>query len=510
MTIRRTLPFCVVAFSLLQAGRTAAQPATSASAGTPAKDPVEGFWLGTVTSPQGSAEMGFQFRRTPKGQLVAFVFMPVMHLFGVPASYVKPSGNEYVLEQLETRATLSEDTLRGTYAHAGLPFELRRAEKFPDVSDAIPSFATGPDPLWSRALGAPIWGSPVARDGVLYVGVSDGTVHALRARDGSNLWTWAGKVPLYGDPLVTPDAVYAVSERNELVKLRRTDGRLLWTVPLQAAAPVDAAKPATDDTYNHRTPVPVLEKGVLYVGSKGGGFHAIESGSGRRRWRFDAGAPVCAGAAVRGDRVFFGAFDGAVIALDRRTGAELWRVKTGGPVVSSPLVHGDLVVVGSRDFILYALSAADGREVWRQPFWGSWIESTPRLVGGTLYIGSSDLRHVRALDPANGNPIWSVDVYGSAWATPLVVGDTVWMGVAGVKDYMIRHEASLVALERRTGRIKWRRVMAPGENAMYGIAGSLASSGGKLFAAGLDGTLAAYPTGAEFVRPVGDAPGKTR
>jgi outer membrane protein assembly factor BamB len=505
----RTLPFCVVALSMLQASGTAAQPATSASAGTPAKDPIEGFWFGTVTSPQGRAEMGFQFRRTPKGQLVALAFMPVMHLFGAPVSYVRPSGNEYVLEQLETRATRTEDTLRGTYAHAGLPFELRRVEKFPDVADVIPSFAAGPDPAWSRALGAPIWGSPVARDGVLYVDISDGSVRALRTRDGKTLWTWAGRVPLYGDPLVTPDALYAVSERSELVKLRRTDGHLLWTLPLQPVAPVDAATPAPDDTYNHRTPVPVLEQGVLYVGSGDGGFHAVEAATGKKIWRFDAGARVCAAAAVHGERVFFGAFDGTIFALDRRIGAELWRMKTGGPVVSSPFVHGDTVVVGSRDFILYALRTADGREVWRQPFWGSWIESTPRLAGGTLYVGSSDLRHVRALDPATGNPIWSTDIFGSAWGTPLVVGNTVWMGSVGVKDYMIRHEASLVALERRTGRIKWRRVMATGENPMCGIAGSLASSGGKVFAAGLDGTLAAFPTGEDSLRP-GGAPGRTR
>ena len=454
--------------------------------------------------------MGFQFRRTPKGKIAALAFMPVMHLFGVPVSYVRPSGNEYVLEQLETRATLSGDTLRGTYAHAGLPFELRRAERFPDVSDVVPSFAAGPDPVWSRALGAPIWSSPVARDGVLYVALSNGSVHALRTRDGETLWTWAGNVPLYGDPLVTRDALYTVSENSELIKLRRRDGHLLWTLPLQPVAPPDAAKPATDDTYNHRTPVPVLEKGVVFVGSGDGGFHAVDAASGKKLWRIDAGASVCAAAAVLGDRLFLGTFDGTIFALDRLTGAELWRVKTGGPVVSAPFVLGDAVVVGSRDFILYALRTTDGRELWRQPFWGSWIESTPRLAGGTLFIGSSDLRHVRALDPATGNPVWSTDVFGSAWGTPLVVGDTVWMGSVGVKDYMIRHEASLVALERGTGRIRWRRVIAPGENAMSGIAGSLASSGGMVFAAGLDGTLSAFPAGAGSSLPGNAAPGKAR
>src|SRR5450631_911137 len=92
--IRRSLPLCIVALSLLHAGRAASQPPPSAAVAAPAKDPIEGFWLGTLTSPQGSTELGFQFRRTPKGKLVAIAFMPVMHLFGTLVSYVKSSGNE--------------------------------------------------------------------------------------------------------------------------------------------------------------------------------------------------------------------------------------------------------------------------------------------------------------------------------------------------------------------------------------------------------------------------------
>lgn len=45
-----------------------AQEATPAPAPAPAPDPVEGVWLGTVTTPEGEAkDFGLQFTRAKKG-----------------------------------------------------------------------------------------------------------------------------------------------------------------------------------------------------------------------------------------------------------------------------------------------------------------------------------------------------------------------------------------------------------------------------------------------------------
>ena len=317
MNARRALSCLAVFVSLIRPLPAGGQPAAGPGAGNAVvpKDSIEGFWMGTVTSPQGPAEVGFQVRRTPKGQLVAFCYMPVMHIYGLPVSRVKAAGNEYVFEDISTNATLEGDTLRGTYAWAKMPFTLTRAEKFPEKKVERPAFPAGPEPVWTRSLGAPIWGSPAVQGGVLYAGAADGKLHALRVRDGASVWTWTGPSPLYGEPLVTADAVYSVGERGELFKLAKKDGRLVWRVPLQAEAPA-GGKPVEDDTYSHRTPVPVIEGGVVYVGSGDGVFHALEAANGTERWRFSAGAKICAGAAIEGDRVFFGAMDGTVFALD--------------------------------------------------------------------------------------------------------------------------------------------------------------------------------------------------
>jgi len=59
---------------------------------------------------------------------------------------------------------------------------------------------------------------------------------------------------------------------------------------------------------------------------------------------------------------------------------------------------------------------------------------------------------------------------------------------------VIHHDGGIVAMDRKTGRVKWCVAAAPPpENGFGGYAGSLALDGDTLFAAGFDGNLIAIP-----------------
>ncbi len=333
----------------------------------------------------------------------------------------------------------------------------------------------------------------MVRDGAIYVGTVDGKFHAVQAKDGAEIWTWEGAAPIYGDALVTGDAVFVVNDRTELVRLDRKTGALRWRVALDPARSAPAALP-DDDIFNHRTAVPVLAAGKLFVGSTDGGMLAIDPARGQTLWRVEAGSKICAPAAVAAEVVVIGTVDGSLLALRRADGGLAWRRKLDAGIVSAPVVHHGMAIVGARDFQLHGVDLATGREVWTRHFWASWVESTPRIAQDVMYVGSSDLRAVRAMDPATGELRWSTDVLGAAWGSPVVAGATVYMGAAAVQGYMIAHAPSLVALDRRTGAIRWRQTGPTGGTAaVTGYAGSLAYANHTLFAAGLDGSLAALP-----------------
>lgn len=465
----------------------------------PAPDPIEGVWTGTITAPQGDvAEIGLEFFRTPKGTLIFRMNFPAMFTYG--ATFRIPvvpdgQGGYAITPAFDIRLQLTGDALAGTFGTGRLPLALHRGGTFAP-KPPLPEYPPAPAALWHYDLGAATWAPPLAADDTIYIGTSAGKFHAVHAVDGTAAWTWSGPNAIDGSATVAADSVYFVDTKMNLIALNRANGTLRWSAPLHDAAL--AGKPAPDNpTFNHRAATPLLLDGVLYCGSSDGGLYALDAATGRKLWRHDAQAPVFSGVGLHGtDTLMFGTMDGSVVLLDRRTRQETLRVKTGGGVVTTPVVVNGRLVVGSRDYLLYGFNVADGSIAWKFSYWFSWIESTPVLRDGLLYVGASDYSRVTALDPATGRAVWSTPVHGMNWGLPLVTATAVFTGTAAqnLPGTVIEHAGGIVALDRKTGAVRWRLAAPkPPENSFGGYAGSLALAGDKVIAAGFDGELVAWP-----------------
>jgi len=473
---------------LAAAGLAAAEP-----------DPIEGLWCGKVTAPQGeAADIALEFRREASGELGFKLYFPAMFTagasLGIPVE--KSATDDYAITPaFAIKLHRAGDTLTGTFSAGLLPLELHRGGTPPAPLPA-PAGPPGPAPLWRYPLGAGTWAPPVVDDGVIYVGGGDGRFHAVNTADGTAAWTWSGAAPIDGCAALDADAVYFLDTRFNLVALDRRSGRLRWRVSLHNEFLAGRSAP-DNPTFNHRAATPLVQPGVIYAGSSDGGIYAIEAARGGKLWRYDAGAPVYSGIGLRDpDTLMFGTMDGSVVLLDRRTRTEVLRAKTGGGVVTTPVIAGDRLIVGSRDYQLYAFNLGDGSVAWKFSYWFSWIESTPALRDGLLYIGGSDYARVTAIDPAAGRARWGTIVGGMDWGTPLVTERHVFTGTVNqnVPGTLIDHAAGLVKLDRATGAIVWRLVLPKAaENKFAGYAGSLALAGDKVIAAGFDGELVAYP-----------------
>jgi outer membrane protein assembly factor BamB len=482
----------------LAAGALAQQPAPAADSSPtpPAADPVEGTWLGIVTAPQGSAEIGFKFARNAKGVLNFALYFPLMNTFGVTFDVpVAREGDVYTEPVLNSRLQLQGDKLTGTFGPGKLPVALTRGGAFTPAPPA-PKYPAGPAPLWTHPLGSLTWAAPVVADGVVYVGTREGKIHAVHAADGTAVWTWTGPNRIDGRAVAAGDNLCFVDGKNDLVCLNRADGTLRWRTALYDEKL--AGKPLPDNpTFNRRTATPLVLDSTVYCGSADGGLYALGATNGAKLWRYDAGAPIFSGAGLSDtDSLMFGTMDGSVVLLDRRTQKEIRRGHTGGGVVTTPVVAGDKVLVGSRDYFLYGLNLADGSVAWKFSYWFSWVESTGVLRDGVFYVGASDYRRVSAFDPATGRARWGTDVRGLPWGTPLVVGDSIFIGTVAqnIPGTAIEHTGGLMALDRRTGAVKWQLLAPkPPENSFGGYAGSLATDGQRIFAASFDGSLIALP-----------------
>jgi outer membrane protein assembly factor BamB len=128
---------------------------------------------------------------------------------------------------------------------------------------------------------------------------------------------------------------------------------------------------------------------------------------------------------VVGDRLFASMVSNQVVAADLKTLKTLWAFeapKRQQPFNSSPAVADGLVVAGSDDKKLYAVDAKTGAERWSFATKGQ-ISASPVIVGERVYVGClSDDGNFYVLDLKTGKLIQELEldsaVTGSVAAGP--------------------------------------------------------------------------------------------
>ena len=212
---------------------------------------------------------------------------------------------------------------------------------------------------------------------------------------------------------------------------------------------------------------PVVADGIMYVTAPNECL-ALDAGSGRRIWQFKRARTqgtvqghANRGAAVAGDRVFLETDDAHVIALNRWTGVLLWDApladwRQNYSATSAPLVAGNLVIAGvtgsehGANGFVAAHDQETGKEVWR-----FWTVPKPGEPGADTWKGSGPADHRGAAtwftgsyDPALDLVYWPVGNPSQEYNGDDRTGDNLYAN-------------SLLALDRKTGRLKWHYQFTP-------------------------------------------------
>src|SRR5438093_215689 len=77
---------------------------------------------------------------------------------------------------------------------------------------------------------------------------------------------------------------------------------------------------------------PVVDNGVLYIGSNNSTLYALDALTGAVKWKYTTGGSISkSSAAVANGIVYFGSTDDNLYALDATSGAFMWKYSTGAP-----------------------------------------------------------------------------------------------------------------------------------------------------------------------------------
>jgi alcohol dehydrogenase (cytochrome c) len=220
---------------------------------------------------------------------------------------------------------------------------------------------------------------------------------------------------------------------------------------------------------SHLQVTPVVVNGVMYV-TAANECYALDAGTGREIWHYrrprtkglvgNAAGGINRGVAIAGDRVFMVTDHAHVIALNRFTGALQWETEMADwrqnyNATGAPLVVGDLVVTGTsggdegvRGFVA-AYDQATGKEVWRfwtvprpgEPKSETWQGKGIEHPGATTWLTGTYDPQLDTVYWPTGNP--SPDLIGDDRG-----GDNLYSD-------------SVVALDAKTGKLKWHFQFTP-------------------------------------------------
>jgi outer membrane protein assembly factor BamB len=258
-----------------------------------------------------------------------------------------------------------------------------------------PTSAGAAAPAWKVDLGlgqgtsSPIIGP----DGTIYVVGGAGKLFAI-SPEGTVKWTAQTGPVLHTSPgLASDGTVYVASYDGKLyavsppaaggqqasVRWSFDFGQHLGPTPFPSSSSGFGAGGQTG-VGSSASPT-IARDGTIYIGANNSNFYAIAP-DGQMRWLYEAEREV-AGIWSTGvlspndDSVYFGANKGGIYALDTSTGKQRWRFDIYGSVYSSPGLDSEGVLyTGSTVGHIFAIDSADGKgmfdynagqEVWSDP-----------------------------------------------------------------------------------------------------------------------------------------------
>jgi outer membrane protein assembly factor BamB len=182
-----------------------------------------------------------------------------------------------------------------------------------------------------------------------------------------------------------------------------------------------------------------------------------------------------------------------VLAIDVRSGRVNWRRVTGESgdqtMGSEVILTNDLLVVG--DYNVLGVDARSGGIRWRfvpAEGYGPGIYLGPDVEDGLAYAGSP-ANTVYAIDVENGRARWSTRIETEATVTVHQPHICRNLAIAGYTRFAESTTGGIVALDRRSGTLKWRTEFPGATTGSTRYAGGPLCMGKRVAVAVGDGTI---------------------
>lgn len=262
--------------------------------------------------------------------------------------------------------------------------------------------------------------SPVVANGIVYFGSGDSNLYAVDAASGELRWKFATGDVVHASPAYAEGVVYFGSWDSYFYAVDAATGKEKWRLHT-------GEDPVIHNQVGFQSS-PAVVDGVVYTGCRDANLYAIDAASGKEKWHFGtAGSWVITSPAVSRGKVVFGTSDSSKYEmLDADTGKLAVEQQGKAYVFASPAIAGDVVFVGVLNGTLQARDFATGNLLWEFQTEASkrnlgWVLTADRKFNAPMLFTSNwELGMMMAVDRQMS--------VGAIFSSPLVMGGTVYFG----------------------------------------------------------------------------------
>lgn len=255
---------------------------------------------------------------------------------------------------------------------------------------------------WQIQINDLLLASPVYDQGIVYAGVSDGSVYAVEGETGiiQPGWPFEAGEAIWASPLVADGRVYVASMDHHLYCLDAATGALEWSFEAGGAL---AAQP-------------ILQDGILYFGAFDGRVYALHADSGQAvdGFEFRAENWIWSEILPAGDQLYVSSLDGNLYALDPSSGQVIppYPYKADSPLRAAPVQAGETIIAASESGRVAVMRAENAQVLW------SWLDDAPEVSILTTPVFWQDTIYVVAVDGKVQTLDAETGVQGWAFAPP--------------------------------------------------------------------------------------------
>jgi len=293
---------------------------------------------------------------------------------------------------------------------------------------------------------------PIIHDATIYIGSSDGAIYAIDPKNGKYLWKYqTGMNAPKSNVIITSGKSFEEMIGVSLDAKNKRKGR------------------------REIKATPVIEDGIVYIGSRDYSFYALDAINGKLQWVTNLGYEIFEKAIVTEEHIIVrgimvGPGDEAIFVLNRKDGVIKWTTQGKGSATDPAFKENNVFYMNEpdnedeRDLIITA-NAADiytGNLLWSVPLKGR-DPSRPIISQNIMFVsayeGYDRLPHLYAINLSNGSLAWDFKAGDTAYITsePPTVGEKFLYYVT---------EIGLFSINKDTGKQAW---FLEGEFSQYGM-----------------------------------------